>query len=117
MPPWSEKEFAANKSAVDACVDDWITDNCGSFESFDDDPSLWSDMPVIDSKLAVGVLVALEKVVGRQLDVNLIEAGGYSSPDDLKARLLPRVGQVCAGTWTGKKSKSTASPAPARAPS
>lgn len=113
MPPWTEGEFVANRQLIEDCVDAWVADNCATFDDFKvpgvatEEPSLWSEMPAIDSKLAVGVLVSIQKIVGRDLKVDLIAAGGYSSPSDLKARLLPQIQQVCAGTWKGGKPKGS----------
>lgn len=78
----------------------WAERECSPFDQAvqqrpqESGPSIW-DMPAIDSKRVVSLLVELEQVIGCKLPTSLIKAGGYASPDQLIADLFVRIRQHC----------------------
>jgi hypothetical protein len=79
----------------------WADRECASFDDAvlretSGEGSIW-DMPAIDSKRAVGLLVELEAVIGGgcKIPVSVITSGGYASPDDLVTKLFAKVREIC----------------------
>lgn len=102
--------FLPNRAARDAkpaqlevLVRDWAERECMTFDAavcrtagVDDEgeASIW-DMPAIDSKRTVSLLVELEPVVGLRLPSSLAKRGGYATTDELVADLLPKIRRLC----------------------
>ena len=96
--------FDALQPALEALAREWAERECTSFDDAvcraagEDagEGSIW-DMPAIDSKRCVSLLVELEGLVGDdcKIPVSVIQAGGYASVDDLIAKLLPRIRERC----------------------
>lgn len=87
LKAWAEQELAS--------FDDAVAGNSGAAKGASS-PSIWDDMPAIDSKKATGALVEIEEVIGRKLPVSLVRRGGYESVDELIADLLPKAREKCA---------------------
>lgn len=89
---------------IEECIRDWAERECTSFdEAVDrltgggrDENSIW-DMPSIDSKRVVGLLVELEDALGRPIPCSVIRPGGYTSVDDLAKDLGPKIRGTTSG--------------------
>ena len=106
-PSYKRTDFDRDRPELEACVLGWAEREACSFDdavdgrpkpSTDEEGTIWDDMPAIDSKKAVGALVALEPIIGEKLPLTLIRPGGYDSGADLAADLLPKVRAWCATT-------------------
>jgi hypothetical protein len=120
----SKAEFDALQSALEALAREWAERECSSFDEAvrkaagedPDEGSIW-DMPAIDSKRCVSLLVELESLFKDcKIPVSVIKAGGYTSVDDLISKLLSKIRERCPdGAKPGLASTgpvtSTASPA------
>ncbi len=82
---WSERECSSFDDAV-AEVD--------SSSPSTSDSGIW-EMPAIDSKKVVSLLVEFESVVGCKIPVSVIRSGGYSDSDDLTEHLLATIRERC----------------------
>jgi len=127
-PMLTPAQFDAALPQVTAMVDDWVDRECTSFDAAvqrsaggadDGGGSIW-DVPQIDSKRTVSLLTALEPLLGdKKLPATLVRRGGYSSADDLKADLLPKLRKHCTGSASSmppsaeKATPATTSAAPA----
>lgn len=97
-------EFDDRSSQLEEIMRDWCEENCTSFDDAvsggqpkpTGSLSIWDDIPDIDSKEAIGCLVALEPTLGCELPAELVRPGGYSSVDDLVEDLLPKIRAMCA---------------------
>src|SRR4029078_8810899 len=115
----NKSEFDAKRSQLEALTRDWADRECTSFDTAGrraagDDPgegSIW-DMPAIDSKRTVSLLVELEPMLGCKLPSSLIKQGGYASVDDMIAKLFPKMRERCPDA---PKPGLVAAAAPARA--
>jgi len=101
----SKAGFDALQPTLEALARDWVARECTSFDAAvlgTSDGSIW-DMPAIDSKRVVALLVELEGVVGNgcTIPVSVIAGGGYGSADDLVTKLLPRIRERCPDAQTG----------------
>ena len=101
----SKADFDALQPTLEARTREWVTKDCSSFDEAIDSGgggSIW-DMPMIDSKRVVSLLVEFEMVIGNgcSIPVSVIEGGGYSSADELVAKLFPRIRDRCPDTKPG----------------
>lgn len=102
----TKAQFDALLPELQACTRAWAQRECTSLDdAVQQQPSgktdtgegsIW-DMPAIDSKRVVSLLVELETVFGGgcKLPVAVIKSGGYASSDDLIARLFPKLRDAC----------------------
>lgn len=102
----TDAEFATREHQLNALIDDWVGRECTSFDDAvrmaagesPAGPSIW-DMPTIDSKSVVSLLTQLEPVLDRRLPATLIKPGGYTSSEELKNDLVPKLKKLAT---TGK---------------
>lgn len=104
----TQAEFDQRSARLEEIVRDWCEENCKSFdEAVSGTPpdaseplSIWDEIPQVDSKEAIGCLVALEPELGCELSgeqvAELIRPGGYSSVDDFVEDILPKIRAMCA---------------------
>jgi hypothetical protein len=100
--PLSRTAFDAMRPRLETMAREWATRECASFDkavqgtagAAAGEGSIW-EMPSIDSKRAVALLVELEPVVGCKLPCSLVQQGGYATIDELVASLLTRIRQCC----------------------
>ncbi|WP_437486750.1 hypothetical protein WME75_04410 [Sorangium sp. So ce1014] len=100
----NKAKFDVLLPALQALTRDWAERECTSFDEAvrrasdadTDDGSIW-DMPAIDSKRCVSLLIDLEGLLGPgcRIPVSVIKAGGYASVDDLIGKLLPKIREKC----------------------
>jgi hypothetical protein len=116
----NKAEFDVKLPQLEALARDWAERECTSFDAAvrraagdeQEEGSIW-DMPAIDSKRTVSLLVELEPVLGGcKLPSSLIKRGGYASVDDLIAKLFPKIRERCPDAT---KPGFTAAAAPAAA--
>lgn len=103
--PFTKADFDSQRDALADRLRDWAEEELASFDDAvagntgaakgADDPSIWDDMPAIDSKRAIGALVEIEELIGCKLPVTLVRHGGYESVEDMIADLLPKVREKC----------------------
>jgi hypothetical protein len=104
IPP-TKAQFDALLPKLEAYARDWAERECTTFDEAvlgkpkkenEDDGSIW-DMPAIDSKRVVALLVELEQMIDEKcrLPVSAIKSGGYANADDLVAKLLPKLREKC----------------------
>jgi hypothetical protein len=99
----NKTDFDAKRSELEALARDWAERECTTFDAAvrkasAKDPgegSIWDDMPEIDSKRTVSLLVELEPVLGCKLPPSVIKAGGYASVDDLISKLFSKIRERC----------------------
>ncbi len=97
-------QFDALVPQLQAYARDWAERECTSFDdavlqrprAAHGAGSIW-DMPAIDSKRVVALLVELEDVIGGgcKLPVSAIKSGGYVSPEDLVVKLFAKLREAC----------------------
>jgi hypothetical protein len=119
----TEEDFDSRLDQLTALVDDWGDRECTSFDDAvlkasgqpaSSGGSLW-DIPMIDSKRVVSLLTELEPVLDVRLPATLIKAGGYSSVQELKDDLLPRIKKHAMSDKARLlPNAATAAPSPAR---
>jgi len=98
----SKAEFDGKLNELRSIAGDWAARECTSFDAAvqraagieDGDGSIW-DMPAIDSKRVVSLLVELEPVLGCRLPTSLIKRGGYASAEELKDNLFTKIRELC----------------------
>lgn len=90
---------------LQAYARDWAERECTSFDDAvlqrpragaQGGTSIW-DMPAIDSKRAVTLLVELEGIIGGgcKLPISAIKSGGYASAEDLVVKLFAKLREAC----------------------
>ena len=117
----SQAEFDAKLTTLEAHVRDWVERECVSFDAKvrraagveDGGGSIW-DVPAIDSKRAISLLVELEPVVGRRLPSSLVKRGGYATHEEVSRHLLPKIRELCPDTSRPGLAATTRSPSPSR---
>lgn len=101
--PLDKVKFDAKAVELEALTRDWADRECTSFDEAvrraaglpkGNGGSIW-DMPAIDSKRVVSLLVELEQMLGCNLPSALIKRGGYRDTDALVANLLPKIRHNC----------------------
>ena len=101
--PVDKVQFDAKAPELKALTRDWADRECTPFDEAvrrtaglpkDSGGSIW-EMPSIDSKRVVSLLVELEPVLGCKLPLTLVKRGGYISTDDLVADLMPMIRGCC----------------------
>jgi hypothetical protein len=100
--PITTAQFDSRVAELQALTRDWAGREAVSFDDAvgcrpqnnDGSGSIW-DMPTIDSKRVVALLVELETKLGCRLPCALIKRGGYSSPEELSSHLLSRIRENC----------------------
>lgn len=100
----NKAEFDSLLPTLETLTRDWAERECTSFDqavrrAAGDDAgggSIW-DMPAIDSKRTVSLLVELEGLIanGCTIPISVIKSGGYASVDDLISKLLPTIRERC----------------------
>lgn len=98
----NKAEFDAKLPQIEALVRDWVDRECTPFDAAvrkeagtdDGGGSIW-DMPAIDSKQTVSLLVELEGLLGCRLPSSLIKRGGYAGADQVIADLPPKIREHC----------------------
>lgn len=98
----NKAEFDAKLSQMEALARDWAERECSSFDAAvrrevsadEGGGSIW-DMPAIDSKRTVSLLVELEPLLGCRLPSSLIKRGGYLTIDEVVADLPPKIRRLC----------------------
>ncbi len=121
----TKAQFDVLLPQLEALARDWAEREC---TSFDDavrraagvacgDGSIW-DMPAIDSKRTVLLLVEMEALIGAgcKLPVSVIQAGGYGAVEEAIANLFPRIRKRCPdasrpGLATATSPAATSTPA------
>lgn len=98
-------QFDAMLPKLQAYARDWAERECTTFNAAvrkaagdeAEDGSIWDLMPMIDSKRTVALLVELEGLIGGgcKIPVSVIKAGGYTSVDDLNAKLFAKIRERC----------------------
>lgn len=104
----TKAEFDAKDRQVQALARDWADRECTSFDEAvlqaagqnSSEGSIWQ-MPAIDSKRVVSLLVELEPLLGCRLPPSLIRRGGYATSQDLIADLLPSIRARCSDGLVG----------------
>jgi len=90
----SKADFETLQPMLETRAREWVAKDCSSFDEAISagGGSIW-DMPVIDSKRVVSLLIELESAIGNgcSIPVSVIEGGGYNSADELIAKLFPRI--------------------------
>lgn len=84
--------YAAKRDAIENDLRGWWDEMSwdASIQDEDlEDPELWHQMPEIDSKVVVGAKGIFEDHLGIELDLELIQEGGYDSIDELVNHLVP----------------------------
>jgi hypothetical protein len=94
-------QFDGKRRELEALATDWAERECTSFDdavrSNVNHPgvgSIWQ-MPAIDSKSVVSLLVEMEPLLGCKLPISLIRPGGYANAQALVAELLPAIRGRC----------------------
>lgn len=99
----TKAQFDSLAAQMEAFTRDWAERECTTFDEavrraagVEPEPSIW-DMPAIDSKCTVALLVELETLIGGgcKLPATVIKSGGYRSADDLVRTLLPTIRERC----------------------
>lgn len=101
----SASDFDQRRTELEARLHDWHARECIPFddavraasaaEVTEDDLSIWSDMPAIDSKLAISALLEIEAVTTLEIPATFIRSGGYETLQDLIDDLFPKVRAQC----------------------
>ena len=96
--------FDSLRGQLEALARDWVERECTSFDAAVSraagqpapEESIW-DMPAIDSKRVVGLLVELEPVLGEgsKVPVSVIKPGGYTSSEELIEKLFAEIRERC----------------------
>lgn len=106
--PLDVARFDAKVPELKALARDWTERECTSFDQAvrkaagvpsNGGGSIW-DMPTIDSKRVVSLLVELEPVLDCRLPPTLIKRGGYENAEDLMADMLPKIRERCSASPT-----------------
>lgn len=103
--PPTKAELDSLLPKLEAYARDWAERECTTFDAAvlgeapkenEEDGSIW-DVPAIDSKRVVSLLGELEKMIGEncKLPVSAIKSGGYTSAEDLVAKLFPKLRDKC----------------------
>lgn len=103
--PLDKVKFDSKVPELQTLTRDWADRECTTFDEavrpaglpIAAGGSIW-DMPAIDSKRAVSLLVELEFLLNCKLPSKLIKRGGYKSPDELLGDLVPKIRQLCSET-------------------
>src|SRR5438876_1810382 len=104
--PLDKVEFDSKVLELQTLTRDWADRECTTFDEAvrraADLPkatggSIW-DMPAIDSKRVVSLLVELEPLLGCKLPSKLSKRGGYKTTDELLADLIPKIRHLCPET-------------------
>jgi len=119
--PLSKPEFDAKQSELEAYIRSWVERECVSFDTAvrraagveEGGGSLW-DVPAIDSKRTVSLLVELEPIVGRKLPSSLIKRGGYATHDEVTRHLLPKIRDLCSDVSKPGLAATTPSQSPSQ---
>jgi hypothetical protein len=98
----TKAEFDAKRQQLEALARDWADRECTSFDEAvlkagghpKGTGSIWQ-MPAVDSKRVVSLLVELEPLLGCKLPPSLIKRGGYATPEELMADLLATIRERC----------------------
>lgn len=98
--PPGPSDHGVQVADIEAFIRDWAERECCSFDEAIDrmsgsakgPHSIW-DMPPIDSKNVVALLVDLEEVLGRSVPCTVIRPGGYADVEDLVKDLAPKIRQ------------------------
>lgn len=101
--PLSKAEFDTKRAEAETLTRDWAERECTSFDQAVRTPeqhigsgSIWQ-MPAVDSKRVVSLLVELEPILGCKLPPTLIRRGGYMNPQILERELLAAIRDRCSG--------------------
>ena len=101
--PLDKSQFDEKASQYEALTRDWADRECTTFDEAvrraaglpqTSGGSIWN-MPSIDSKRVVALLVELEPIFGCRLPSALIRRGGYANTDDLVTDLKQKIREGC----------------------
>jgi hypothetical protein len=98
----SKTAFDSKREQLGILTRDWSDRECVSFDQAvrraaghgEGAGSIWQ-MPTIDSKCVVSLLVELEPLLGCKLPSSLIMRGGYPTPQELEKDLIARIRERC----------------------